>query len=198
MNENFKKWPETKKPGPQRAEAQKHYDAQTQIIKQTLKTPSRRLNELLKRMRASNEAAVYLCGTRLDSEYGFGSNDLSYAISVLPQDGLKAAEPGYHPGSTEVYVVFQGSLVMEIVKQGILEAHNCGQFDVLVLPPGQCHRVRYEEERPAASFIIKTNPHHEPKVVRCKDCMHFADTAHCPLGRNWQKEEEKRKGRVSF
>ena len=192
MNEDFPTWSETKKDSKDKAEAQRHYDAQTEIIEKTLGSPHSRLSELLKHMRANGEAAVYLCGTRLDSKYGFGSNDLSYAISVLPRDGPKAAEPGYHPGSTEVYVVFQGSLVMDIVKQGYLETQNCGQFDVLVLPPGQCHRVRFEVERPAASFIVKTNPHHEPKAVRCEGCMHFPDQNQCPLGRIWAEEERKR------
>jgi len=180
VKEDFQKWKEKTR-----------YDRQTDIVKKALSTPQHSLNKLLDLMRSKGEAAIYLCGTRLDNDYGFGSNDIGTAISVLPEDGDKALEPGYHPGSTEVYIIFQGSLVIETLVQGSLQAHNYGQFDVIVLPPGVCHRVRFEAERCAASFIVKTNPHHEPKVVRCKDCVYFTDKSQCALARSWQKDEER-------
>ncbi len=181
----FRKWDEKTNDG------QLHYDIQTKIVRSALDRPGHSLDTLLDLMRTYGEAAVYFCGTRLDNDFGYGSNDVGIALSVLPQDGDKAAEPGYHPGSTEVYVIFQGSLVMEKLKGDSLEISNCGQFDVLVLPPGQCHRVRYEPDRLASSLIVKTNPHHDPKVVRCNYCYHFSDKGQCRLYRSWNKDCER-------
>jgi len=189
MKENFPKWPETKKTDKEKAEAQAHYDKQSGIIKEALSTPNHSLNELIKLMRERGETAVYLCGTRLDSDYCFGSNELGTAISALPQDGEKAAEPGFHPGSTEVYVIFQGSLIMESLKSGHLCTQNCGQFDVVVIPPGQCHGVRNEQEREAASFIVKTNPHHKPSILRCNKCSYYSDPNKCPVYMSWLREK---------
>ena len=190
MNDAFPTWPQTRKTEKEKADAQAHYDAQTNIINEALETPNHGLNRLLDLMRERGEAAVYLCGTRLDSGSCFGSNDLGTAISVLPEDGDKASGPGYHPGSTEVYVVFQGSLVMEFLDHGHLLARNAGQFDVIVIPPGQCHRVRNELERQAASFIVKTNPHHRPGVVRCDDCTYYSHREGCPVRTSWLAEKE--------
>lgn len=71
-------------------------------------------------MRTKGESAIYLCGTCLDNDYGFGSNDIGTAISALPEDGDKAAEPCFHPGSTEVYIIFQGSLCIETLNNGFI------------------------------------------------------------------------------
>lgn len=185
----FEKWKE-----------EKRYETQTKILKQALDADGHRLDELLRLMREEGESCIYLCGGRLDNDYSFGSKDLGLAISVLPEDGEKAAEPGYHPGSTEVYVVFQGSLILELLDQGVVKTEAIGQFNVKVIPPGQCHRVRNEPDRGAASFIVKTNPHHKPGVVRCKDkegkwtCAKYLQPDECPLLRSLLRswEEEKR------
>jgi len=187
VSEDFKQWNEE-------VGGEKRYDRQTDILKRALATSNHSLDTLLHLMRSTGEAAVYLCGTRLDNAFGFGSNDLGLAISAQPQDGDKAAEPGYHPGSTEVYTIFQGSLVMELLDDGNLHAVNCGQFDVLVIPPGQCHRVRFEPEREAASFIVKTNPHHKPGVIRCNDCTYFSNPTDCSVHRSWNREKADRLG----
>jgi len=165
------------------------YELQTHIIEAALATADHSLDELLRLMRESNETAVYLCGTRLDNDFGFGSNDLCIAFSVLPQDGPKAAEPGHHPGSTEVYVVFQGSLVMELMDRGELIEHSCNQFDVVVIPPGLCHRVIHVPDRLAASCIIKTNPEYKPGVIRCKECNYFKSKENCLMHQSWQREK---------
>jgi|GEM_PF-6248013 len=180
----FKKWESKTDAGVSR------YERQTDIIGKALNSSDHNLDELIRLMRETGESSLYLFGTRLDNDYGFGSNDLGTAISVLPQDGPKAAEPGYHPGSTEVYIVFQGSLVIESLDRMCLRAHNYGQFDVLVIPPGQCHRVRNEPERQAASFIVKTNPHHKPGVVRCNDCTYYNKQDDCPVRSSWLHEKK--------
>lgn len=190
MKEDFPKWPDTKKTDEEKVEAQGHYDEQSTIIKEACGTGNHSLNRLIELMRERGESAIYLCGTRLDSDYCFGSDDLGTAISALPQDGEKAAEPGFHPGSTEVYVIFQGSLVMEFLEDGHLSTQNCGQFDVVVIPPGQCHRVRNELEREAASFIVKTNPHHKPGVLRCDKCSCYSDPKKCPVHTSWLREKD--------
>jgi len=119
--------------------------------------------------------------------------DLSIVHFLSGPIGVKGAEPGYHPGSTETYTVFQGSLVMELLDRDDVHTINSGQFAVLVIPPGQCHRIRNEPEREAASLIVKTNPHHKPGVVRCNDCTYFRDPTDCSLHRSWVDE----KGRLT-
>jgi hypothetical protein len=192
LNEDFKKWDAINECN------QNRYDLQSQIIEDTLNTSNHSLNELLKKMRTKGEPVIYLSGTRLDHDYVLGSNDIGTAISVLPQDGYKAAVPGYHPGSTEVYVIFQGSLCIETLQNGSVNAINCGQFDVYVIPPGECHRVTFDPQRLAASYLVKTNPSHEPKVIRCDGCTYYEDKCTCPLNKSWQQDElrineEKRK-----
>ena len=167
------------------------YAAQTDIVRQALATPEHSLDSLLGLMRGSGQAAVYLSGTRLDNDYCFGSEDVGLLLSVLPEDAQKAAEPGYHPGSTETYVTFQGSLVMECLEEGAVEAKEVGGDGnpVLVLPPGQCHRIR-NDRTTAASVIVKTHLSRKPSVVRCDACGYFPDPKDCALHNRWKAEND--------
>lgn len=180
--DHFRKWDKPEK-----------YAAQSDILRQALLTPTHSLDELLRLMRHSGQTAVYLSGTRLDNDHCFGSFDVGLLLSVLPQDAQKAAEPGYHPGSTEIYVTFQGALVMEYLENGqAKEKTVCGDSQVIVLPPGQCHRVRSDAQREAASIIIKTNLNAKPGVVRCSECSYYPDPTACPLSQRWCAEKEPR------
>ena len=164
------------------------YAAQTDVIKQVLATPEHSLDELLRLMRRTGQSAVYLAGSRLDNDYCFGSGDVGMLLSVLPENASKAAEPGYHPGSVEVYVTFQGSLVMEVLEDGQVRDKRAGRNQVLVIPPGRCHRVRPDAGREAASLIVKTNLSHQPGVVRCDSCTYYPDKTACPLYQRWNAE----------
>ena len=164
------------------------YKAQSDVVKQALATPDHSLDALLRLMRITGQSSVYLSGSRLDNDYCFGSTDLGMLLSVLPEDALKAAEPGYHPDSTEVYVTFQGSLAMECLVDGSVEHRNVTRDDILVLPPSQCHRVRLNAQQQAASLIVKTNLMHDPGVIRCDDCTYYRDKTNCPLFQSWNAE----------
>lgn len=164
------------------------YAAQSDIISQALATPTHSLDGLLGLMRRSGQTAVYLSGTRIDNDYCFGSTDVGMLLSILPQDAQKAAEPGYHPGSTEVYVTFQGSLVVECLEDGRVRDQTTGANDVLVIPPGECHRVRYDARRQAASLIVKTSLSAKPSVVRCDACNYYPDKTACPLHQRWASD----------
>lgn len=166
------------------------YAEQSDILKRTLANPAHSLDELLDLMRGSGHGALYIAGTRLDNEYCLGSTDLGMLLSILPEDGQKAAEPGYHPGSTEVYVTFQGSLVMEYLEDGQVREAIVETNQVLTLPPGQCHRVRYEPHRQAASLIVKTRLDTKPSVVRCDDCTYYQDKNECKLHQSWNADVE--------
>ena len=164
------------------------YAAQTNLVKQALATPDHSLDELLRLMRGTGQTAVYLSGTRLDHDYCFGSGDVGVLFSVLPEDADKVAEPGYHPGSTEVYITFQGSVLMECLEQGQVTEKRIAQHGVLVLPAGQCHRVRPRAQGRAASVIVKTNLGFKPGVVRCDDCAYYPAKTACPLFQLWRAE----------
>jgi len=164
MPSDFQRWTAVNAAG------QSRYDLQSRIIGEVLATPNRALDRLLERMRSSGESCLYLSGSRLDNDFAFGSLDLGLAISVLPEDGAKAAVPAYHPGGTELYV------------------QTCDQHAVATIPAGQCHRVRRSPTQ-AASLVVKTALRHEPAVVRCADCTYYPDREHCPLRRSWVSED---------
>lgn len=166
------------------------YAAQSDIVRQALATPAHSLDELLRLMRQSGNPAVYIAGTRLDNDYCFGSTDVGILLSLLPEDAQKAAEPGYHPGSTEVYITFQGNLVMECLQDGRVSDRDVGGGEVLVLPPGQCHRVRYDAQGHAASIIVKTGLKAKPSVVRCDNCTYYRDKTACALHQRWNAESQ--------
>jgi mannose-6-phosphate isomerase-like protein (cupin superfamily) len=165
------------------------YMTQTDIVKRALATPGHSLDELLRLMRIKGQPSVYLSGSRLDNDYCFGSEDVGMLISVLPEDAQKAAVPGYHPGSAEVYVTFQGSLTMETLVEGHVKERSVSTNEIFVLPPGQCHRVRFNASQQAASLIAKTNLGHKPGVIRCDDCDYYRDKTACPLFQSWNAEK---------
>ena len=163
------------------------YAVQTEIVRQSLAHPEHSLQNLINLMRSTGEAAVYFSGTRLDSDYCFGSEEVGLVLSVLPEDGLKAAQPGYHPGSMEVYVTFQGSLTMEYLDEGEVIVTEVKPNIALILPPGQCHRV-CNNGTEAASVVVKTNLRHQPGVVRCGVCEYFPRPEDCALYQSWKRE----------
>jgi hypothetical protein len=180
--QRFRKWDALRT-----EDGRSHYEVQTEILDRAKSEQS--LDCLLRLMRQRQEAAIYFSGTRLDNDHCLGSHDIGMLVSVMPEDGIKAAIPGYHPGSTEVYVTFQGEVTLEVLEQGLLLTKIAQPSSVVVLPPGQCHRVRSEPGRPAASLIVKTNLQHKPSVVRCESCGYFSNPQDCPLHRSWRSEE---------
>jgi len=162
---------------------EERYASQSESVKKALDSEEHSLNELLDLMREKGEAALYLAGSRLDNDFGFGSQDIGWLLTVMPEDGEKASVPGYHPGSTEVFVTFQGELTVECLEDGEVVEKPLSRGEVLVLPPGQCHRVQPDPEKVAASLVVKTNLEAKPSVVRCADCTYYQDPADCPLAR---------------
>jgi mannose-6-phosphate isomerase-like protein (cupin superfamily) len=163
-----------------------YYILQSKIIKQALAEEDHSLDFLLKCMRDNQQHALYLSGSRIDNDYCFGSLDIGMLFSILPEDG-HASVPGFHAGSTEIYVTFKGSLIMECLEGDQLVEKKVSSNDVLILPPGQCHRVK-KSQNSAASLIIKTNLRHEPGVTRCVECTRFKGDDICSLKKKWEEE----------
>ena len=172
------------------ADGEMRYEVQTRLIGDVLAAPGQALRQLLASMRSAAEPCLYLAGSRLDNGFAFGSQDIGLAISVLPEDGLKASTPAYHPGSTEIYVLIEGELVLESLEDGVVRQRTCRQHEIAVVPPGQCHRVRRQPGKQAASLIVKTNLAFQPAAVRCADCLYFRTPAQCPLHLSWARENE--------
>lgn len=166
------------------------YALQSRLVAAALAEDDPSLDSLLAKMREAgpDAASLYLCGGRLDHDHAFGSRELGFLLSALPEDGAKCAVPGYHPASTEIQVVFQGSLVLEELIDGAVTDRPLARSEVHVIPPGRCHRVRRDRDRRAAAFVVKTNLVATPGVVRCADCDQVADPVHCPLRGNWEGE----------
>ena len=182
MSAEFLRWTAVNDDGEMR------YEVQTRLIRDALAAPDQGLRQLLAAMRAAGESCLYLAGGRLDNAFAFGSTDLGLAISVLPEDGPKAATPAYHPGSTEIYVLIEGELVLESLDDGIVRSRVCRQYEIAVIPPGQCHRVRRQPETQTASLIVKTNLAFEPAAVRCSDCHYYRVPEQCALHSSWSQE----------
>lgn len=182
MPDRFERWDAVNADGAAR------YAVQTRLIREALASPARALDELLALMRTSGESCVYLAGTRLDNDFTLGSRDLGLALSVLPEDAPKAAVPAYHPGSTEVYIVFDGALALEYLEDGQVHSQRCRKHGVVVIPAGRCHRVRREPAERAASLIVKTALAHAPAAVRCDQCGYYPSPAQCPLHLRWSQE----------
>jgi hypothetical protein len=156
---------------------------QSALVKSAFADPDHSLERLLHLMEAHGQGALYLSGSRLDHDFCLGSDELGALLFVLPADGDKAGVPGYHPGSTEIYTTFRGQLTMACldVDRRLVESRVSTQNEIVVLPAGQCHRVRHAATTHAASFIVKTGLAHRPGVVRCDSCAYFADPADCAL-----------------
>ena len=169
---------------------EERYEKRSEIVREALSEENGSLGALLAGMRESGESAVYFCGSRRDHDLCFESDEIGWLVTTLPEDGPKAATPGYHPGSTETYIPFQGRLTIEVLDGGEVRSREVGRNDVVVLPPGQCHRVRRDPEQQAASLVVKTNLQHKPGVVRCDDCAYFPDATDCPLHRRWTAGEK--------
>lgn len=181
MPDDYPRW------GARNDRGESRFVVQGDVLREALAAPTPTLAGLLGLMRARGEPCLYLCGTRLDHAFALGSDDLGVALSVLPEDGAKAAEPGYHPGGTEVYAVIEGAVVLELLTDGVVERRECAAHGVVAIPPGRCHRVPRSDRR-AASLIVKTALRHEPAVVRCGQCGYFAEPGDCPLHRRWADE----------
>ena len=167
------------------------YAAQSAIVHSALADPDHPLDRMLDLMRATDDAALYLVGSRQDHEFCFGSAELGVLLSVLPADSAKASVPGYHPGSTEVYVTFSGQLTLDWLDPAdrCIRSSRSAVHDIVVLPPGRCHRVQRANDATAASLVVKTNVGHQPGVVRCDRCTYYPDPQQCALHNTWQIEQ---------
>jgi mannose-6-phosphate isomerase-like protein (cupin superfamily) len=146
------------------------------------------LNAVLDLMRKTEQGTVYLSGTRLDNDFCFGSREIGILLTVMPEASRKASIPGYHPHSTETYVVFQGRLVMECLEDGNVQSYTGAGDEILIIPRGRCHRARTQVSTSSATLVVKTNLSDKPTVVRCDSCTYFSDVGNCPLHQRWKAE----------
>ena len=77
---------------------------------------------------------------------------------------------------------------MECLENGKVCDKTVGAKEALIIPRGQCHRVRFDVQREAASLIVKTGLSAKPSVVRCDDCTYYQDKTACPLFQSWNAE----------
>jgi hypothetical protein len=166
------------------------YAKQTAILRDALERPDHALNAVLDFMREREQGTLYLSGTRLDSDFCFGSSDIGILLMVMPEASRKASTPGYHPHSAELHVAFQGQLTMECLEGGDVRSYTAAGDETLTIPRGRCHRARVEPSTVSSSLIIKTNLGDKPGVVRCDSCEYFADVGQCPLHQRWKAESQ--------
>jgi quercetin dioxygenase-like cupin family protein len=124
----------------------------------------------LMRERSAEEpylSSIYFAGAEGDHPYFLLTDKFAAGISVLPQDLAKASKWKRHPHQTEVLFVLDGELIAELRQECGPVQHRLRVGDVLIIPPGTCHRVLTAENREAAYLFAKSNPVTEPRSEDC-------------------------------
>ena len=113
-------------------------------------------------------SSLYFAGAEGDHPYFLRNDRVAMGLAVLPEDADKAGLRKRHPHQTEVIVVLDGTLRLEVTKNSG-QPVQCvlAQGDVYVIEPGECHRILPVEGQDAAFLFIKTNPAQEPRGEDC-------------------------------
>jgi mannose-6-phosphate isomerase-like protein (cupin superfamily) len=132
--------------------------------------PLARLVALMKRESVSNGAlsCMYFAGAREDHPYFLATDRLAIGISVLPEDSEKAGVSKRHPNQREVIFVASGRLRLELQESGSRVERVLDAGDVVVIHPGQCHRVTPVDTGDACYLFVKTDPAREPTEEPCR------------------------------
>jgi quercetin dioxygenase-like cupin family protein len=131
------------------------------------------LSETLFRLMRERSAAhpylssLYFAGAESDHPYFLRTDKVALGIAVLPEDAPKAGRWRRHPHQTELLIVLEGELMVELRDTGVVTRHPGVAGTVFTIPPGTCHRILAVEGTPAAYLFAKTNPVAEPRAQEC-------------------------------
>ena len=113
-------------------------------------------------------SSLYFAGAEGDHPFFLRNDRMAMGLAVLPEEASKAGLRKRHPHQTEVIVVLDGTLRLEIAKNNGQHLHlDLAQGDVHVIEPGECHRITPVEGQDAAYLFVKTNPAQEPRGEAC-------------------------------
>ena len=113
-------------------------------------------------------SSLYFAGAGGDHPYFLRNDRVAMGLAVLPEDADKAGLRKRHPHQTEVIVVLDGTLRLEVAKNsGPPVRCDLAQGAVYVIEPGECHRITPVEGQDAVFLFIKTKPAQEPRAEDC-------------------------------
>ncbi len=113
-------------------------------------------------------SSLYFAGAEGDHSFFLQNDRMAMGLVVLPEDAEKAGLRKRHPHQTEVIVVLDGTLRLEIAKNSGQHLQlDLVQGDVHVIEPGECHRITPVAGQDAAFLFVKTNPAQEPRGEEC-------------------------------
>ncbi|MGD0548806.1 MAG: cupin domain-containing protein, partial [Terracidiphilus sp.] len=99
------------------------------------------LDALVRLMRSrsgdfSQLSSLYFAGADRDHPYFLNTDKVAIGISVLPEDEPKSRVSKRHPHQHEVIFVLEGSLCVEVVKDGHWEPTDLRAGQVMTIFPG--------------------------------------------------------------
>jgi len=117
----------------------------------------------------SRLSSLYFCGADRDHPYFLHTDSLAAGFSVLPEDVWKSSVAKRHPHQSEVILVLEGELDLELLEEGGWHTTRLKSGEVKVILPGICHRIFSGNEDPAAFLFVKTHPARKPREEDCND-----------------------------
>jgi mannose-6-phosphate isomerase-like protein (cupin superfamily) len=127
------------------------------------------LVRLMKERSAGNHnlSYLYFAGSRDDHPYFLHNDRIAVGLAVLPEDAAKSRRAKRHPHQQEIIIVLDGQLCLERNELGFDTARTLETGDVVIIDPGQCHRILPVNNHDAAYVFVKTNPDLEPREELC-------------------------------
>lgn len=112
-------------------------------------------------------SSIYFAGKEGDHPYFLQNDKIAIGLSVLPEDAKKSGKRKSHPHQEEAIIVLNGSILLEIDKNGKATQKVLNQGDMFVINKSQCHHILPIDDKDAAYIFVKTNPAEEPRAIDC-------------------------------
>ena len=135
------------------------YIARTNLLLGALRRseqPAVALGDLIAVMKEQS-GSLYFAGAEGDHPFFLRNDRMAMGLAVLPEDAETASLRKRHPHQTEVIVVLDGVLRLEVAKNsGEQVQRDLAQGDAYVIEPGECHRITPVDGQDVV-FIIRQN-----------------------------------------
>ena len=128
------------------------------------------LIDLIKKRCSDNEflSSLYFAGSIGDHPYFIKNDKIAIGLSVLPEDSKKAGKIKLHPEQTEIIIVIDGSILLEVEEKEVIVKKVLTSGDYFTIDKNTCHKISAVDNQDSAFVFIKTNPNVEPNSLECK------------------------------
>jgi quercetin dioxygenase-like cupin family protein len=114
-------------------------------------------------------SSIYFAGHFGDHPYFILNDAFAIGIAVLPEDEAKSSKIKRHPHQNEIIVVIEGSILLDVETNGVMNRKHLKTGDYWVLEIDQCHRILSDKKQDAVYLFLKTHPCDEPLSIDCKE-----------------------------